>query len=305
MKKILFSSFMLCVCLLMPDKGLWKNQIAAPKSNDQQIGIEMVMIPAGTFIMGAEHENALADADEKPTHEVYLDTFWIDKTEISYQMYADFLNDQDKDQTRGYINVSDSALYLKNGVWLVDDDFADLPAVHVTWIGADAYCTWSGRRLPSEAEWEKAARGNTSNIYPSGDSINCENANFADCGGKAQPIEHLSGDLSPYGVQGMTGNVWEWVSDWYDVDYYKRPALYQTPFGPDHSFYRTNRLSEALGGVVIRGGSYLDQALTLRVTNRAFAQKNGSSAIIGFRCVLSPNSPQEIPVPPGPLGPSE
>ena len=250
-------------------------------------GMEMIQIPAGEFIMGAEHKNSSAEKDEKPAHEVYLDAFWMDKTEVSNQMYTAFLNIAElKEADTGWLfDSANSAFYYQDGKWAVQTGMEDLPAVYVNWFGAEAYCNWAGRRLPSEAEWEKAARGTTDNLYPWGDLLDCEHANYAGCTGTALSVNSLESGANPYGVLGLAGNVWEWNADWYAADYYKR-TTYANPSGPEWLYYQL-QLKEPLGGAVIRGGSYVDNPAQLRTTNRAFNLKTATFPIIGFRCALS------------------
>ena len=288
------NSLLICIMFLLSSFRFLDEPVLEPEDiqNDKTEfspidGMEIILIPAGEFIMGAEHNNSSAEKDEKPVHEVYLDAFWMDKTEVSNQMYVKFLNTEELKEadTAWLFDSANSAFYYEDGKWMTRTGMEDQPAVYVNWFGAEAYCNWAGRRLPSEAEWEKAARGTTDNLYPWGDLLDCRHANYAGCAGTALPTNSLESGTSPYGVLGMAGNVWEWNADWYAPDYYKR-TTYANPSGPEWLYYQL-RLQEPLGGAVIRGGSYVDNPSQLRITNRAFNLKTATFPFIGFRCALS------------------
>ena len=141
-------------------------------------GMEMVYIPAGEFQMGAEQNDTLAEEDEKPSFSVYLDAFWIDRTEVSNQMYAAFLNRMKEGISIGHFGAFDygngevlyngekSAIYLEDNLWKVKERLEDYPAVYISWYGAAAYCRWAGRGLPNEAEWEKSGRRGQPDTLP-------------------------------------------------------------------------------------------------------------------------------------------
>jgi formylglycine-generating enzyme required for sulfatase activity len=196
-------------------------------------------------------------------------------------MFAVFLNDMGN-QVEGRATWLDAAadqvlLYENNGEWQPKSGFDDYPVVEVTWFGARAYCLWAGRRLPTEAEWEKAARGTDGRIYPWGGDIDCEKAHYANCNGGISPVDSHPAGASPYGVLGLSGNVWEWISDWYSDSYYSELPSHN-PSGPDDGLSR-----------VLRGGAWEYDWKHVRATNR---RHNGPAVSIfdyGFRCVLDFN----------------
>jgi len=243
--------------------------------------VPMAWIPAGTFVMGTN--NGLSD--EGPAHEVYLDGFLIDIYEVTNEEFVKFLNDKSE---QGIINeewykyYSDNAhIQLSNEKWLVEEGYQDHPVTEVSWYGAQAYCEWRGARLPTEAEWEKSARGKLDDkMYPWGDEDPiCEagknnGAQSADCGGGSVPV----GSFTPnfYGLYDMAGNVLEGVQDYYDVNYYEKSSQ-KNPTGP------TLGISRAL-----RGGSWNDEVIFINVHNRYKNYPYITFYDIGFRCADSP-----------------
>ena len=212
---------------------------------------------------------------ETPVHEVSLDSFWIDGTEVTNEQYALCVNDGRCEQTK-FVDESDY-----NG-----DDY---PVVGVSWFDAEAYCEWADARLPTEAEWEYAARGPEGLVYPWGDSLAGENANSCDthCPANVRderiddgykftaPVGNFPAGASWAGALEMSGNVREWVKDWYGEAYYgNSPAL--NPQGPDGGEKR-----------VLRGGSLSDSAGDLRSAVRDLAHPDERVNDAGFRCVVS------------------
>ena len=203
------------------------------------------------------------EEDEQPIHDVYLDAFWIDKYEVSKTMYARF----DTSQSPGNEPVRD-----------------------VSWEQASAYCVWAGSRLPTEAEWEKAAHGFSRAIYPWGNQPpRGELVNFADINSKLSwedtniddgyithaPVSAYPAGMSAYGSLNMAGNVAEWVNDWYEETYYSISPL-DNPRGPADGFFR-----------VVRGGSYTSTAAGIRSSERNWYIAEGGAEHIGFRCAQS------------------
>ncbi len=221
-------------------------------------GAEMVYVPAGEFLMGSEDADAVSD--EAPEHTVYLDAYWIYKNEVTNAQYRQCIEDG--------VCSGNLSSYPET----------DYPAVYMDWYEANEYCTWAGGRLPTEAEWEKAARGTDGRTYPWGEeSPTCILAQFCDCSGETVPVGSFLGGASPYGALDMAGNVWEWVADWYDAEYYQNSPS-QNPTGPASGT-----------GRVIRGGSWHISGRYLRVSYRDWLNPDYSSGNRGgFRCLFSP-----------------
>lgn len=188
--------------------------------------MEMVFVPEGSFLMGSDPDvDALAEDDEFPQRLVFQSSFWIDQTEVTNAQFSAFLNSEGNQQEGGrswFDLASSGALIEFNGTtYLPKAGFANHPVNYVSWYGAAAYCTSVGGSLPTEAQWEYAARGNDGRIYPWGNEApTCDLAQFGGCGGGLVQV----GSYSPAGdswvsAADMAGNVWEWVADWYEADY--------------------------------------------------------------------------------------
>ena len=245
-------------------------------------GMPQVYVPAGTVRMGGLDVHA-DDRDELPAHNVSLDTFWIDQLEVTNAMYMLCVQagactppkDWASDRRPAYFNT---------------EEFKDYPVVHVTWEQAGAYCAWAERRLPTEAEWERAARGDDFRNHPWGDEPPSEvYTNFNRLVNDTSRVGSYTAGASPFGALDMAGNVWEWVSDLYGTEYYKTSPSHN-PTGPETS--STNLR-------VIRGGSFQDEWVDLRVSKRGEAlgphpnaqfdvpnREGEHSSKIGFRCVV-------------------
>jgi len=230
-------------------------------------GMEMVHISAGEFTMGstrAEHE--------QPVRQVSLDAFWIDRYEVTNQQYSLCVEaGACTGPAFNYSSTRDS--YYNN------PEYANYPVIYVTWPQAQSYCEWTGGRLPSEAEWEKAARGATDErSYPWGNQApDCNLVNFGGdegCVADTSAAGAYPDGASPYGVMDMSGNVWEWVADWYDEAYYANSPL-QNPPGPEDGLQR-----------VLRGGSWYKFANAIRVSYREVNVPEGRWNHLGFRCVM-------------------
>ncbi len=271
----------------------------------------MVYVPAGPFLMGSseeeidivseyctekqeENNSPYTDTrhdpcqisnydDERPQLEVYLDAFWIDQTEVTNAQYKQCVTEgQCLSPTRDCQPINPTYL---------DSDMGNYPVVCVDWSGAQAYCEWAGRRLPTNAEWEKAARGTDGRIYPWGnDTPRCYLANTQACVAMADEVGLRLEGASPYGALDMLGNVSEWVADWYDKDYYTYSPK-DNPPGPIS--WNTGIESQDWEVRVVRGGSYRIRSWLTRAAER---QYRGMGIImygsIGFRCVL-PTTPEE------------
>jgi formylglycine-generating enzyme required for sulfatase activity len=226
-------------------------------------GSEMVLIPEGPFQMGSPASSG--DLDELPQHAVYLPAFYIDLKEITQAQFSKF---------------SEATHYPKPVVPVFQEELSlitkpELPVVAVSWNAAKDYCQWAEKRLPTEAEWEKASGGDQSFRWPWGNDFVEKAANLMgeEDGYKflAPPGRFESG-RSPYGLYDMAGNAAEWVADWYDADYYKT-APFKVPKGPETGKFR-----------VYRGGSWNDSSVNARVAKRFMAAPHQTSAVIGFRC---------------------
>ena len=212
--------------------------------------------------MGSSSDDPRADTDELPLHKVYLDAYWIDKTEVTNAAYL-------KCMTANVCTPPARSTYYSQAV------YAEHPILGVSWDQANAYCEWAGRRLPSEAEWEKAARGTDKRIYPWGnEDPTAELVNFSQNIGETTTVGSYPNGASPYGVLDMAGNVWEWTLDGYTVEFYLSSAI-------------DNPISESpINQRVLRGGNWNSNADGIRVVNRfwAFPGRNDTD---GFRCAKS------------------
>jgi formylglycine-generating enzyme required for sulfatase activity len=240
-------------------------------------GTELIFVPEGSFLMGSEV--GTSRDDEVPEHIAHLGDYWIYKYEVTYAQFAQFLNTFGNQEEDGalWLNASDRDLRISEAdeVWAPDEGYEDHPVAGVTWYGARRYCEWVGGRLPTEAEWEKAARGEDGRIYPWGDEHpNCDFANFSGCVGYSKPVGSYPMGASPYGVLDMGGNVWEWVMDWYAEDYYREPPVFD-PQGPEEGTYK-----------VLRGGSRAFIIGYMRTSARNRLTPYLTFCSLGFRCVM-------------------
>ena len=238
--------------------------------------VPMVLIPAGPFEMGSD----AGAEDEQPVHTVTLDAFYIDQYEVTNSQYSVCVDAGVCDPTTDTTAFESS---YSRREYYGNPEYADYPVIYASWYEAQAYCQWRGGRLPTEAEWEKAARGGLEGqTYPWGDEaprceIGVENgATFDDDGACNDTDTTQVGSYAPngYGLYDMIGNVWEWVSDYYDENYYaSSPAA--NPTGPESGLYP-----------VMRGGSWDGGADSLRVSDRRFNPPDSGSLSSGFRCVI-------------------
>lgn len=234
-------------------------------------GAPMVLVPAGEFLMGNEVEG------DAPSHRVYLDAFYIDRQEVTNARYLKFV---ESTRHRAPQHVIDPQYDLWAGAALTPG-VADLPVVNVDWSDADAYCRWAGKRLPTEAEWEKAARGTDGRLYPWGNEApSFARLNFSRRWQGVytlQPVGSYESGSSPYGAQDMAGNVWEWVSDWYDAGSYAAGPS-RNPQGPSSGSSK-----------VLRGGSWTNTADSVRATHRREEDSDMRNSDSGFRCARNAN----------------
>lgn len=243
-------------------------------------GMTQLFIPAGTVKMGGL--DVLLENDELPAHDVTLDAFWMDQVEVTNGMYGLCVQ-------AGVCRLPVKPNSDNQEDYFGNPEFQDYPVIQITWYDANAYCQWAGRRLPTEAEWERAARGDDMRTYPWGDEPpNEQNSNANNTVGDVTRVGSYAEGASPFGVLDMAGNVWEWVFDYYNGKYYaESPAV--NPTGPDNGGLNHLR--------VIRGGSFQDNFFNLRISNRGYevgpdpsalpnedAYYGRSSVKIGFRC---------------------
>ena len=218
---------------------------------------EMVAVPEGAFLMGGDFD------EERPRHRVVVSLFWMDRFEVTNEQYREYLQATGAPEPH-YWNKSDR---FHSG-----EKFPRYPVIGITWDQAKAFCEWKGKRLPTEAEWEKAARGGHEGLaYPWGDVPERDRANFEGQG--TVPV----GSFAPnaYGLYDMAGNVWEWVADWFDPHYYEQSPE-ANPLGPDSGKDK-----------VLRGGSWVDGIGPNRVAHRHWYPLTGQYKWLGVRCARS------------------
>ena len=215
----------------------------------------MVLVPAGWFLMGEDD----GPSSNQPQRQVYVDAFSIDRTEVTNAAFAQFVEET------GYQPAGWTANVLP--------EHAAAPAAGILWREADAYCRWAGLRLPTEAEWEKAARGTDGRLYPWGNTWDGQRANTAEHGqGGPMPVGSFPTGASPYGALDMAGNVAEWVADYFDFAYY-REAPDHNPRGPDKIMDHG-----------LRGGSWASSREDARTFRRDSSHSVRSNRRVGFRC---------------------
>ncbi len=270
--------------------------------------MDQVYIPEGQFQMGSASEGALPDV--KPQHAVYLDAYWMDQTEVTNKQFMSFV------EATGYRTTAEEigqSWVFELGNWREAEGVnwrhprgqntdlegrGDHPVIHISWQDARAYCEWAGRRLPTEAEWEKAAGGTELIQYPWGDQpADGKRANFADQALSAKwsnmdvddgfartaPVASYEEGASPYGVHDMAGNVYEWVQDWYQWDYYAR-SPYRNPTGPESGKHRS-----------VRGASWVSKASNYAVYSRVSLPPQYTIQDTGFRCAQAVQSRNPAP----------
>lgn len=347
--KTLSLIFGLCILILF---GCKKQTSNSTKTTTPKAPNGMVWIPAGTFQQGAVSHDKIAMAHEKPQHDVSVDGFFMDITEVTNAQFSRFINET------GYITVAEreiiwdeikvqlpegtpkphdsilqpgSLLFKKTkssvpnlydfsqwwqwsigtnwrhpiGISSSLDNRENHPVVHVSYEDAQAYCDCAGRRLPTEAEWEHAARANKKNtVYFWGDDISKLSAQANSWEGEFPVFNTLkdgfersapvkSYPANDFGLFDMAGNVWEWTSDWYNVNYYSELAESKTPIiNPKGASKAYNPTNPYLKEKIIKGGSFLcsyTYCASYRVSSRMGSSTDSSSEHVGFRTVVTPD----------------
>ena len=246
----------------------------------------MVTIPAGEFEMGSN--DAEADNDEQPVRTVYVDAFYMDETEVTNMQYKEFLLDNPRWQ-KGRVNAKfANASYLK--LWNGNNypnGKGNHPVVYVSWYAAMAYAEWSDKRLPTEAEWEYAARGGLKGKkYPNGNTITPRDANYGKNVKDTTPVEKYP--KNGYKLFDMAGNVWEWCLDAYDAEFYftfPRDGVARNPLSGANSVeWLMDNFANVKFNRVLRGGSWLGTELSVRVAFRSRTVPSSAGSTNGFRC---------------------
>lgn len=274
----------------------------------QVIGGSMILIPGSVFQMGATADSLAEEcalfregcqsdwfSASEPVHTVLLDGYYLDAHEVTNNAYAEFLN-QSGDQAcqeQLCLDPEHTDVFFENDVYLVPDELAQNPATGITWFGAMAFCEWREARLPTEAEWEKAAAwdedGSNARRYPWGDDFDGQIVNFCDAAcqepqanaefndgfAESAPVASFGEGRSAAGVYDMAGNVWEWVADWYDATYYQ-VSTQENPIGP-----------AAGEDKVVRGGSWFDTGNFSASAIRFPSAPENADRTIGFRCAAN------------------
>jgi formylglycine-generating enzyme required for sulfatase activity len=300
----------LAAILLLGATGAGRGEAQAPVMRGAD-GAEMVLIPAGSFAMGsspadiargvdecrtrakAEHEPKCEGwfRSEGPQHQVVLDAYYIDRHEVTNAQFEAFA------RATGYRTAAERDGYG----WVYQDDqgawrwkkvggatwrapggagttaVPTHPVVQVAWPDAEAYCRWASKRLPTEAEWEKAGRGPDGRRYPWGNEWDPTRANARRAARGTTPVGNHPPGASAYGAHDMAGNVWEWAADWYGADYYQKSPE-RNPPGPASGDQR-----------VLRGGSWVNEPFFLGLAHRLSGAPDSRSANIGFRCARGAN----------------
>lgn len=250
-----------------PESGTSSETETARESDSggDPIPEDMVMIPAGPFIRGTDD----GGFDEQPQRTIFLGAYSIDQYEVTNHQYQQFVT------STGHRKPGLPSRYAKSGSKVRG---VNQPVVYVSWDDASEYCRWKGRRLPTEAEWEKAMRGTDGRLWPWGNKDQANGANWArvqDGHEVSASVGSFQADQSPYGVMDGAGNVIEWVADWYDETYYRNSPK-ENPPSPEYGTYR-----------VLRGGGYTTTGGDVRITSRSKMMPDFRDETIGFRCANS------------------
>lgn len=232
--------------------------------------MKMVCVPKGGFLMGSNDEDRSAKDNEKPQHTVYLDAYWIDQTEVTNAQYAQCVES-------GACSLSGRSASQSFPDYYGNQLYDNYPAIFVTFQDAVDYCTWAERTLPTEAQWEKAARGTDGRIFPWGNNQpDNTRLNYSRYLGDVTAVGSYPSGISPYGALDMAGNALEWTTDRYHQDYYSLYTSWLNPQGPKSGDYR-----------VQRGGCWDSGPWSVRTTMRVPSSPNFRALFVGFRCALA------------------
>lgn len=230
---------------------------------------EIIFVPSGRFMMGSPAgSDRFAEQWERPAHEVTLNAFWMTQTEVTNAQYALCVQDS------ACVPVQEAASRTR-GDYYTNPAYMNFPVVNITQPQAQDFCGWVGGRLPTEAEWEYAARYNDSRLYPWGDEMEINRGSFGRPeGNDTEPVFSYPNGASALGFLNLSGNVWEWIADWYDPNYYEdSPA--RNPQGPETGRER-----------VVRGGAYGTDPQFVRAANRRGLNPDTGYDNVGFRCAF-------------------
>jgi formylglycine-generating enzyme required for sulfatase activity len=251
--------------------------IGAESESKEIIGKDggpMVRVPEGEFPMGVPKAARDGGVDERPNHDVFVDTFYIDTYEVTNGRYLQFITETGH-RTPQHPSDPSKGLWQGN---IMPESIVDLPVINVDWYDADSFCKWAGKRLPTEAEWEKAAKGPNDwrfpwgNVEPTDRHLNYNQVWHGEA--TLVPVGIYEAGKSPYGAYDMAGNVWEWVADWYDPNYYsKSPA--RNPQGPETGTHK-----------VLRSSGWQVETPQVRIFTRIKMEPLGRNHSTGFRCAM-------------------
>jgi len=236
-------------------EGVVVNKTAPQPKEGKSSMDNMILIPSGVFVMGSDQGKFY----EGPPRKVFLKSYYIDKYEVTNELFQRFVNEGGYKDPKYWSpegwQWKESSRISYPGFWYGKeyrkDPFGwdyhkpEQPVAGLSWYEADAFCRWAGKRLPTEAEWEKAARGVDGRSYPWGnDPASCSYANYGGCQRFPTPVGSYEKGKSPYGLYDMAGNVWEWVDDWFSVDYFsqdKGKDILENPKGPEKGDLKTRK----------------------------------------------------------------
>ncbi len=269
MRKLTF-----CVCILLIVPAL---EVCGRELSKEEVikELKMILIPEGEFIMGSD--NPFDNPDQKPKHKVFLSSYRISKYEVTNEMFKAFVMDggykrKELWTPEGWKFIQENMITHPAGWRVRGFDDPQKPVVGVSWYEAYAFAKWLGMRLPTEAEWEKAARGTDGRVYPWGNEFDASRV-FYKAIARPLRVGSFPSGASPYGVLDMAGNVWEWVWDWYGERYYAR-SPYKNPKGPENGEYK-----------VVRGGGWGCNRRQMRCAYRRHEKPTWRRLDVGFRVV--------------------